>query len=205
MAQRNNLGFDEHETRILKQLSSPRKIQDFLESIPINKEKDGDTCMSPRLVLRTRRAHCIEGAFLAAAALWFHGEEPLVFDLKADPYDYDHVVAPFRMNGHWGAISKTNHAVLRYRDPVYKTLRELALSYFHEYTDDEGRKTLRSFSKTPLNLKKFSQSAWTVSENGLWHIQKALDRAPHVQILAKAHILRPADSIEIKAGKLTEW
>jgi hypothetical protein len=146
--------FSKSELAILNKLSTPIKIQDFLDTIPINFEKKGETHMSPRRVLRENKAHCIEGALLAAVALWLHGHEPLLLDLKAHPHDDDHVVALYKINNLWGAISKSNHSTIRFRDPVYKTIRELALSYFHEYFEEKsGKKVLYSYSK-PFNLKK---------------------------------------------------
>ncbi|MDP3731184.1 MAG: hypothetical protein Q8R34_01670, partial [bacterium] len=124
----NNL--TKEEIKLFKKLNSPRKLQDFINAIPANFEKRGETLMSPRRVLRENKAHCLEGAFLVAAVLWFHGEKPLLLDLKTTDCDFDHVVALFRKGGCWGAISKTNHAVLRYREPVYASPRELAMSYF---------------------------------------------------------------------------
>lgn len=144
------------EIKIFTKLDSPEKIQDFLESIKINFEEKGDTCYSPRMVIRNQKAHCMEGALFAAAALEFHGARPLVLDLRSIHKDFDHVVAPFRQFGCWGAISKTNHPVLRYREPVYKTSRELAMSYFHEYFMDNGKKTLREYSE-PFDLKYFDK------------------------------------------------
>lgn len=120
------------ELVILRRLTTPIKIQNFLDSIPRNHEKQGETYLSPRQVLKQNKAHCFEGALVAALALWLQGERPLLFDLKAEGDD-DHVVALYKRNNYWGAISKTNHATLRFRDPVYRNLRELALSYFHEY------------------------------------------------------------------------
>jgi hypothetical protein len=194
------------ELRFLKSLNTPRKIQDFLEAIPINHEPDGDTCFSPRRVLEERRAHCIEGAMLAALALRLNGHRPLVMDLTSTKDDFDHVVAVFRKHGRWGAISKTNHAVLRYREPVYATVRELALSYFHEYFDDRGRKTLRSFSR-PIDLSRFDDRGWMTSEADVWYIPEHLADVPHQSILTRQHIpaLRRADPIEISAGKLVQW
>ena len=140
-------GWSSTEERVFKKHSTPAKIQDYINSIPINYEKSGETCMSPRLVLEKRLAHCMEGAMLAAAILEYHGHKPLVMDLRTiKPHDNDHVVALFKERGKWGAISKTNHAVLRYREPVYLTVRELAMSYFHEYFLDNGLKTLREYS-----------------------------------------------------------
>ncbi len=199
------LGFDTDELRILKKLNTPQKIQDFLENLPINFEPDGDTLMSPRVVLREKKAHCIEGALLAAVALWMRGEKPLLMDLKSVERDFDHVVALFKIDNRWGALSKTNHAVLRYREPIYKTPRELAMSYFHEYFLDDGKKTMRSFSK-PFDLRRFKNSSWTTSEENLWYIAEELDDSPHEAILTPSaiHRLRKADPIEIKAGKLVQ-
>ena len=126
------LGLTRAEFAVLRRLRTPEKIQLFLYGLKQNFERDGETCHSVRVVLRDRRAHCIEGALLAACALWIHGEPPLLLDLQA-VRDFDHVVALFRRNGRWGAISKTNGIGLRWRDPVYRSLRELAMSYLHEY------------------------------------------------------------------------
>ncbi|HET8948175.1 MAG TPA: hypothetical protein VFQ07_14450, partial [Candidatus Polarisedimenticolia bacterium] len=124
------------ERRLFRRLRTPAAIQDYLDRIPTNFETHGQTCRSPRGVVRAGVAHCLEAALLAAAAFWFHGRPPLLLDLKARRDDFDHVVAPFLERGRWGAISKTNHAVLRWRDPVYASVRELAMSYFHEYFKD---------------------------------------------------------------------
>ena len=141
----------------------PEKIQRFLYGLRQNFELKGETCNSVRTVLKERRAHCIEGAMLAAAALWVHGEPPLLLDMRA-VRDFDHVVALFRRRGHWGAISKTNGIGLRWRDPVYGSLRELAMSYFHEYTNRRDHKTLREYS-VPLDRKstRLNSSHCTVS------------------------------------------
>ncbi|MBI2057456.1 MAG: hypothetical protein HYT63_00510 [Candidatus Yanofskybacteria bacterium] len=197
------------ELVIFYRLSTPKKIQDFLEKLPINFEKKGDTCMSPRRILREKKAHCMEGALFAATALWFHGQKPLLLDLKSVDHDFDHVVALFKNppagGGKWGAISKTNHAVLRYREPVYRDVRELAMSFFHEYFTDDGKKTMRSFSR-PFNLQKFGYN-WITSEKDLWEIADALDASKHYPILTKKTLagLRKADLVEIKAGKITQW
>ena len=198
--------FNLSELTVLKKLNTPRKIQDFLETLLINFEEYGETCMSPRRVLREHKAHCMEGALLAAAALWLKGHPPLLLDLMSKNGDDDHVVTLFRQHGHWGAISKTNHAVLRYREPIYKTVRELALSYFHEYFLDNGKKTLRSYSD-PLDLRKLTKKDWVTSEKDLWYITWALNKAPHTKILTPqmSRTLRRADPIEIRAGKIVEW
>lgn len=194
------------ELKILKKLNTPKKIQDFLNKIPINFEENEETCISPRMVFKKRKAHCIEGALFAALCLRLINYKPLIVDLKTIKDDFEHVIAVFKKNGMWGAISKTNHAVLRYREPIYKNIRELVMSYFHEYTDKKGRKTLRSFS-LPLNLAKFDKKKWVTDENNLWYIHDYLNKVKHYKILTRKQIadLRKADKIEIKAGKLVEW
>lgn len=194
------------ELSVLKKLSTPNKIQDFLDTLPINFEENSETYMSPRRVLREKKAHCLEGALLAALALWLQGEEPLLLDLKTSPIDQDHVVAVYKRNGYFGAISKTNHACLRFRDPVYKNIRELAVSYFHEYfLNKNGQKTLTKYS-VPFNLKKL-KTDWVTSEEELWNIAEKLDGLKHFPIYPKSNkkFIRPADKTERKAGELTEW
>lgn len=192
------------EIALFKKLRSPDKIQDFLDSLPANLEKSGETSYSPRLVLTHHRAHCFEGALFAAAVLWYHGKRPLLLDLKTGRNDFDHVVALFKQNGYWGAISKTRHAVLRFRDPIYKTVRELALSYAHEYFLDNGKKTLMSYSK-PFSLKCFD-TTWVTSKEPLWHIALALDDSPHLPIAPKNNLKKRkmAHRLEREAGKLKE-
>ncbi len=200
-------GLTKEELKILKKLTTPIKIQNFLDTLPRNGEKNGETYMSPRRALRKNKAHCFEGALIAALALWLHGEPPLLLDLKANKDDEDHILALYKRNGYWGAISKTNHATLRFRDPVYKTLRELALSYFHEYFEnDKGKKTLRKCSSQPFDLRKFDKS-WVIDEEELIDLVNAIEDAPHQDLLPKKNIrlLRPADKMELKAGRLLEW
>ncbi len=193
------------EQRLFDRLSSPQKIQDFLNTIPMNFDYRVDTCRSPRALLHSRKAHCIEGALFAAAILWHHGHKPLIMDLRTTKHDYDHVVALYRRKGFWGAISKTNHAVLRFRDPLYRTVRELALSYFHEYFLHNGIKTLREFSQ-PFNLSRYG-AQWVTSDEELWHISMALDEYRHERLVPRGceRLLRRADTIERTAGKLKEW
>ena len=194
------------EERLFKSLTTPAKIQEYLNTIPYNFEQSGETCMSPRRVIQEKRAHCLEGAYFAAAVLWYHGEKPLLLDLRSTKDDLDHVVALFQRDGYWGAISKTNHAVLRYREPIYKTIRELALSYFHEYFLDDGTKTMRDYSK-PFSLKPFG-TAWVTSEIDLWEIGATLDDSIHTPLLPphlKPRMLRKADTVEIAAGKIIEY
>jgi hypothetical protein len=198
--------FSKEEVKIIKKLNNPRKIQDFVNNLEINFDYEKDTCQSPRMVLRSGKAHCIEGAILAAAILRYHGYRALLLDLESTRDDYDHVVALFKEEGYWGAISKSNHAVLRYREPIYKTLRELVLSYFHEYfLNKNGKKTLRRYS-APVNLKIFDKFNWISSNEEVWFIPEYLSSCKHFDILNKKQIakLRKADDIEIDAGKLTD-
>ena len=203
-AHREDLGLSKAEFAVLERLSTPQKIQDFLNRIPANFEVGGQTCLSVREVLRQRRAHCIEGAMLAACALWVHGEPPLLLDLRAER-DFDHVVALFRRGRCWGAISKTNPAVLRWRDPVYRSLRELAMSYLHEYANKRGQKTLRSYAG-PFDLRRFDPALWVTSDKNCWEIGATLDDMPHRRLLTRRQSrgLRLHDAMERKAGALSE-
>ena len=193
------------EFKIFRKLNTPAKIQDFLDKIPINFEKQGNTIRSPLFVLRKNQAHCIEGAILAAAILWYHHEKPLLLDIGTTEEDLDHVVALFKRKNYWGAISKTNHAVLRYRDPVYKNVRELAMSYFNEYFLDNRKKSMRNYS-VPLDLRQLGQD-WLVSEKNQWSVERALNNVKHFNVLkpGMAKWLRLADKFEAKADSITEW
>ncbi len=201
-----NFRLSKNEHALFQKLNSPAKIQDFLETIPINLEKARETCYSPRQVLRFRKAHCMEGAILAAAILHYHGHKPLIVDLRAHKRDRDHAITVFKVGGKWGAISKTNHAVLRYREPIYHSIRELVMSYFHEYFLDDGKKTLRSYTM-PVNLSRFDSRNWITASDELWDIDEYLNKTKHLPILDKPQItrLRRADLVEIQAGKLTIW
>lgn len=198
--------YTQREIDLFNKLSSPQKVQDYLNSLKFNFEKNGETCMSPRFAIRAKQAHCMEGAMFAAAALEYHGHKPVVMDLRANSRDFDHVVAVYKRNGYFGSISKTNHAVLRYREPVYKNIRELALSFFHEYFDQKGRKNLREYSKL-CDLRVFDSLGWRTSENNLFQIPKALDKIKHFKILSAKQIrnLRKADQVELEAGKIVEY
>ena len=197
-----------HAYKILKKLNTPVKIQNFINSIKINFEENGDTVLSPMTVLEQGKCHCIEGAILAALALRVNDYPPLVIDLAANDNDFDHVVTVFKKYGKWGAISKTNHSVLRYREPIYNSIRELALSYFHEYSNnsDDGKKTLRSYS-LPVNLKRFDRRGWMTTKEEIMYIPEYLVDVKHFPILNRKQIrnLRPMDKVEIKAGQIIEW
>ncbi len=202
----NSIHLSKKESSILNRLDTPIKIQNFIDSIPTNFEQEGETNKSPRRTLRENKAHCLEGALLAALALWMHGHKPLIMDMKSTDDDVDHVIAPFKINGYWGCISKTNHATIRYRDPVYKTIRELAMSYFHEwFMNKDGRKTLRSYSN-PYDLRKF-KGDWVTASHDLWEISELLDSLKHFKVAPEKNIqlLRIADPMERKAGNIEEW
>lgn len=198
-------GLSKQELSILKKLHTPIKIQDFLDATPLNWEKHGQTYMSPRRVLRENKMHCFEAALLAATALWVHGEPPLLLDLQAEGDD-DHVVALYKRNGYWGALSKTNHATVRFRDPVYKNIRELAMSYFHEYFVNETRKKVLEKYSSPFNLKRLGTD-WITAEENLFSVVDAINEIPHFSFYPKknAKYIRLADPMELRAGELREW
>ena len=204
-ARREDLALAPSEFAVLRRLTTPQKIQTFLNAIPINHELDGETIHSVRSVMRHRRAHCIEGAMFAACALWVHGEPPLVMHLDCSISDYPHVVALFRRGGHWGAISKTNGASLRYRDPIYRTLRELALSYFHEYSDTRGRKTLRSFSPA-FDLRRLDPQLWVANGSDCQEVEDRLAGLRHYPLISvrQQHWLAKRDPFERRASKIVE-
>ncbi len=193
------------DLKILRSLTTPRRVQDFLDTIPINHERQGETCSSPVVTLQRRSAHCMEGALVAALALWMQGHPPLIMDLKTTDDDVDHLVALVRIDGYWGGITKTNHAVLRYREPMFRDLRELAASYFHEYTLPDGRKTLRSYSEA-FDLRRY-RGDWITTDEPLWDLEREIDRSRHHKLVSRRQIarLRRGDPIEAKAGELTEW
>ena len=199
-----DLGLSARERALLQSFRTARALQAFIDSIPINPELDGDTCYTVREVLRYRYAHCIEAALVAACSLWLRGEPPLLLDLRAHE-DFDHVVALFRCNGLWGAISKSNHVQLRGRDPVYRSLRELAISYFHEYHNDHGQRALREYSRA-FDLRRLDPKLW-VSGEGAWEVERRLDLSRHYRLfpVSQDRLLSPIDAMERKAGRLVEY
>lgn len=187
----------------MTRLRTPERVQRALdEEIAYNTEPTGATCRSPRRVLRDRVAQCIEGALFAAAALRLQGHPPLLLDLEA-VQDDDHVLALFRQHGHWGAIAKSNYSGLRFREPVYRTLRELVMSYFEHYYNLRREKTLRRYSR-PLRLTRFDAIGWMNAEQNLWAIPEALVAARHYPILTARQIaaLRHVDRRLFAAGRL---
>ena len=192
------------DARILGTLTTPKKIQDYLDSIPFNHEKNGETCRSAALVIEHKTAHCLEGAFLACAALLKQGRKPLIISLKVTDNDYDHVIAVYKEGAYFGAISKTNHAVLSFRDPVYRSVRELVMSYFHEYfLVSNGEKTLRGYSRL-INLNRFG-TLWKDSSENLLPVAYTIAESYHIPIIPKGHakFIRKATKLERKTALIT--
>jgi len=165
--------------------------------------------MSPRRVIREKKVHCFEGALFAALALTYHGYENYLLDLKVKKSardDQDHTLCIFKMNNHWGAISKTNHSVLRWRDPIYKSVRELAMTYFHEYFLNDGGKTLDSYSK-PFDIWKILGLDWIIEEKDLDEVALKLDRSVHTSFIPQKNnrFIRKVGKTEIKGAQITEW
>ena len=202
LAQRRGLSLS--AARTLARLATPQAIQDFLVDFPQNFEPEGDTARSVEQTLKHRRAHCIEGAMVAAFALWLQGHPPLLLDFSAHQ-DMDHVIAPFRVNGKWGAISKTNYVCLRWRDPIYRSVRELVMSYFHEYAKGP-RKTLRSYSQ-PFDLRRVPVAKWVHNREQCWEIADLITAARHYAVVtpAQAKALRPRDPVEVASDKVTSF
>jgi len=175
-----HLSFTPAELRKLRRLKDPHGIQRYLDALPYHL---ADTAWSPRRVLREGTAHCLEGAIFGAAALRANGFPPLILDLEAD-HDTDHVVAIYRVDKHWGAIAKSNFTGCRYREPVYRSLRELAMSYFNLYFNLRRQRTLRTFSR-PVNLARFDHLNWMTTEKPIWFIVNYLFEIHHYKLLKR--------------------
>ena len=193
--------FNMSERAVFRSLKSAEKIQQFLDhEIAYNKEPDGPTCRSPRRVLRDRTGHCMEGAMFAAAALRMLGYPPLLIDLET-VRDDDHVLAVYQRDSHWGSIAKSNYSGLRHREPVFRTLRELAMSYFEHYFNLEREKTLRNYSR-PVNLARFDTIQWMTAEDDVWAVPEYLCTISHTPLLTGSQIrrLRRVDDRIFAAG-----
>ena len=171
-------GFTAKELRKLRSMKDAYGIQKFLDAIPYHLE---DTAWSPRRVLAEATAHCLEGAIFAAAALRANGYPPLLLDFEAEN-DTDHVIAIYQRDRGWGAVAKSNFTGSRYREPVYRTLRELALSYFNIYCNLRRERTLRRFSG-PVNLKRFDRQQWMTTDKPVWFIVYHLFDIKHYPLL----------------------
>ena len=188
------------EKRIMAGLRSPAKIQEFLDQTSYSTE---DIYRCPLRVLRERKAHCFDGAVFAAAVLRGLGFPPLVFELIPNERDDDHLIALFKRDGLWGAVAKSNFVGLRFREPVFRSLRELVLSYFEQFFNVAGEKTLRAYTM-PLNLTRFDMLRWTVQDGPMDHIAEALDRKRRISIIAGRAVrhLSLADERSRRAGLL---
>lgn len=189
----------DRELEIFQPLASPFAIQTFLDDIPYSADP---IYRCPRSVIRDRKAHCFDGALFAAAALRRLGYTPCVLDMLAERDD-DHLLALFKEDGCWGAIAKSNFVGLRFREPIYKTLRELVMSYFEDFYNIEGEKTLRGYT-LPLDLSRFDTIDWMIQDEGLDEIATALDRQRRHEIISKAQAerLQKMDERSYRAGML---
>jgi hypothetical protein len=183
--------------RTLRSLKTPARIQQFVDALTY---QYADTAWSPERVLRERKGHCLEGALLAAAALRVNGYPPLLMDLEA-VRDDDHVVAVYREGGLWGSIAKSNFAGLRFRAPIYRSLRELALSYFEHYYNLRGERTLRAYSR-PVNLAALDSHRWMTSEEDVWCVPERLMEVKHYPLFPDkvARTLPRLDRRSFEAG-----
>lgn len=191
--------FTPRELGKLRSLKNPHGIQRFLDNMPYHV---ANTAWSPRRVLLENTSHCFEGAILAAAALRCNGYPPLILDLEAEK-DTDHVIAIYREDGHWGAVAKSNYTGCRYREPVYRSLRELALSYFDVYFNLRGERSLRTFSR-PVNLARFDRQGWMTTAKPIWFIAEYLFDVHHYKLLSEKMVkkLHRLDDRSFRAGCL---
>jgi hypothetical protein len=198
----DSFGLTLREAGFLSRLSPPWRIQKYLDDLDYDSAASG--CRSPRRVLRERTVQCMDGALFAAAALRLQGHPPLLLDLEA-VFDDDHVLAVFRENGGWGAIARSNYSGLRFREPIYRTLRELAASYFESYFNLRRQKTLRRYSR-PINLARFDRRGWMTAEEDLWDIPAYLEGISHRPLLSprQESALGPVDRRLFTAG-LVGW
>ncbi len=187
------------ERTVLARIDTPFKVQNYLNTIAYD---PAPGTASPRRLMREKKANCLEGALFAAAAFRFHGRPPLLVDIRSWNDD-DHVLAVFRENGSWGCAAKSNYTVLRFREPVYRSVRELMMSYFDVYFNPIGQKTMRAYS-VPFDVSRFDGMSWMTTEDDISCIGDALDRARHYNVLTPAQIraLRIADPALVKAGLL---
>jgi hypothetical protein len=193
------MDWTKEELSLFKKLTDPDKIQGFLDSIDYNPAYE---CRSPRWVIRRRKAHCFEGAIFAAAALRFIGYKPLLIDMKSFNDD-DHVIAIFRVDGYWGAVAKSNFTTLRYREPVYRSIRELIMSYFDFYFNTKGEKSLRSYS-LPLDLSVYDSRKWETTDEDLEYIGDKIESLHHFPVVNEKQLKRLYNASEtmMKAGML---
>ena len=192
-----DFGLSPRDLRTLRALKTPVRIQKFLDALTY---QYADTAWSPQRALRERKGHCLEGALLAAAALRINGHPPLLMDLEA-VHDDDHVIALYRERGLWGGIAKSNFSGLRFRAPIYRTLRELALSYFENYYNLRGERSLRNFSGA-VDLARLDGQNWMTSEEDVWCVAELLIAARHYPLFPEkvARALPRLDRRSFEAG-----
>jgi hypothetical protein len=176
--EKKEANWTKREINFFKRLNEPIKIQNFLDRIEYNPLVE---TKSPRWIIKEKRANCFEGALFAAAALRQIGHKPLLVDLTATNDD-DHVISVFKKKGYWGAVAKSNLTTLRFREPVYKSLRELVMSYFNFFFNTLGQKTFRSYS-LPLNLSQFDERNWMTTDEDLEYISSRLNQRKHFKII----------------------
>ena len=199
--------FSRAERAVLASLKRPEDLQRCLDELSYNLEPDGETCFSPRRVLRERSAHCLEGALFAASAFRFHGRRPLVIQMRAEPdLDEDHLLALFREkkdSGAWGAVAKSKFTGLRFREPVYRTIRELAMSYFEQYFNEVAEKSLRAVSR-PVDLSRFDARSWETAEDDLHDVAEYLAHRPMRPLVTsrQARALARVDPHLFRAGPM---
>jgi hypothetical protein len=189
------------ERAVWDRLDTPAKIQAYLDQTPYSPQDD-DRC--PLSVMRDHLAHCLDGGLFAAAALRRLGYPPLMIDLLPDPgVDDDHVLAIYRLNRHYGAVAKSNFVGLRYREPIYRTLRELVLSYFEDFYNLNGLKSLRYYTR-PVDLSHYDPLNWESSDQNLKVIENRLKELKKIPLLnaEMAAVLLPVDSLSYQAGML---
>lgn len=193
------MNWNKDEIKLLKKLNNPDKVQGFLDTLDYNPNYE---CRSPRWVIKKRSAHCFEGALFAAAALQYIGYKPLIVDMKAVKDD-DHVIAIFKVDNHWGAVAKSNFTSLRFREPVYRSLRELIMSYFDFFFNIYGYKSLRSYS-LPFDLTHFDHRHWQTTDEDLEYIGDKIESLHHFPVITKKMIrnLSTASDTMMKAGML---
>ena len=175
--------FSKDELKFIKRFRKPYDIQTFLNNVKYNVEPGTH---SPRFVIQKQTANCFEGALFAAAVLRAMGHKPLIVDMIAHNDD-DHVIALFKQNGYYGAVAKSNTTLLRFREPVYRTVRELAMSYFDFYFNTIGEKSLRSYS-SPVNLSRFDKNNWMTTDDNLDYIGDYLYTVKHYNIASRKMI-----------------
>jgi hypothetical protein len=189
------------EKKLLDAISSPAEIQAFLDTIPYSAEEMN---RSPLQVLRDRQAHCLDGGLFAAALLRRQGFPPLILDLQPDPgQDDDHVLVLFKIDACWGAVAQSNYTGLRYREPIYRTLRELVMSYFEDFFNSIAQKTLRYYTR-PINLKKFDRQGWMLSSAGVDAVERYLKTAKLIPLITPAQEERliTVEELSFQAGRL---